>query len=121
VKILSEPGHLEGFKFSAVAPYRGVQKHQFRGEDFMRLQYFAVAGLAVCLLGAAPVLAQTKAEGAGSNEQTTETQQPGNPTASDPASGPAMGATKQRTQAGANFQPPQYGAPYKAEKGRIQQ
>ena len=86
----------------------------------MRLQYFAVAGLAVCCVAATPVLAQTKSDDARSNAPATMTQQPGSDNASDQASGPAMGAQKQRTQAGANFQPPQYGTPYKAEQGRVQ-
>ncbi|MFL5256861.1 MAG: hypothetical protein ACJ8AI_29005 [Rhodopila sp.] len=86
----------------------------------MQLQCFAVAGLAVCLFAATPVLAQPKPDDAKSNSQATMTQQPGSGGASDPGSDPAMGAQKQRTQAGANFRPPEYGAPYKAEQGRIQ-
>jgi hypothetical protein len=75
----------------------------------MRLQYFAVAGLAACLFAATPVLAQSKTDGAKSDTQTT-TQQPAGDDASDQD---PMGATKQHTQAGANFRPPEYGTPYK--------
>jgi|tagenome__1003787_1003787.scaffolds.fasta_scaffold19485899_2 hypothetical protein len=83
----------------------------------MRLQYIAVAGLAVSLCLAAPALAQTKPDEAKPN--ATATQQPGSDNPGDKASGPSTGAQKQHTQAGANFKAPQYGTD--RGQGRIRQ
>ena len=76
----------------------------------MRLQFFAIAGLAVGLFAATPVLAQSKPDETKPDTQAATTQQPGGDNATDQDSG---GAQKQHTQAGANFRPPSYGTPYK--------
>jgi hypothetical protein len=78
----------------------------------MRLQYFAVAGLAVGLFAATPVLAQSKSDESKQDTQAAA-QQPGSDSASDQDSGSGTEATKQHTQAGANFRPPVYGTPYR--------
>jgi hypothetical protein len=114
-----EPGDLAGFKFGVMAPYGGLSIHQFHSEVSMRLQYFAVAGLAVSLCLAASALAQTKPDEAKPDAQATATQQPGSDNPGDQDTGPSTGAQKQHTQAGANFKPPEYGTDWK--QGRIRQ
>jgi hypothetical protein len=87
----------------------------------MRLQFFAVAGLAVGLFAATPVLAQSKPDETKPDTQATTTQQPGSDNATDQDSGSGMGAQKQHTQAGANFRPPVYGTPYRDQKEGFKQ
>ena len=87
----------------------------------MRLQYFAVAGLAVGLFAATPVLAQSKPDESKQDTQAAATQQPGSDSASDQDSGAGTEATKQHTQAGANFRAPVYGTPYRDEKEGFKQ